>query len=71
MKKNTWIWIAGAAVLAWWLLKKKKIGPEAQTAQTAASAARRMVSDVVDQTTFLPDETTDADRYAKDKSECR
>jgi len=71
MKKTTWIYIAAAAVLYYWLMKKKKTGPAAPSAETAASTARQFVADAVDQTTFLPDETSFADRYAKDKSACR
>lgn len=68
--KNKLLWYALAAYAAWLLLKKKKTGPAAPSAQTAASTARQMVSDIVDQTTFLPDTTTDADLYAKAKSQC-
>jgi hypothetical protein len=71
MKKTTWIYLAAAAVFYYWLLKKKKTGPAAPSAETAASTARQLVADAVDQTTFLPDETTFADQYAKDKSACK
>jgi len=69
MKRN-WIYIAAGVYLVWYLLRKKKTGPNAPSVQNASSTARQMVADVVDQTTFLPDTTTDADRYAKDKSKC-
>lgn len=68
--KNKLLWYALAAYAAWLLLKKKKTGPAAPSAQTAASSARQMVADIVDSTTFLPDNTTDADLYAKDKAKC-
>lgn len=71
MKKNTWLYIAGAAILYWWLWKNKKIGPKSASAQNAASTARQLVANAVDQTTFIPDTTTEADLYAKDKSECK
>ena len=71
MKKTTWIYIAAAAVFYYWLMKKKKTGPAAPSAEVAASTARQLVADAVDQTTFLPDETTFADQYAKDKSACK
>jgi hypothetical protein len=71
MKKTTWIYLAAAAVFYYWLLKKKKTGPAAPSAEMAASTARQLVADAVDQTTFLPDETTDANRYAADKSACK
>jgi hypothetical protein len=69
MKRN-WIYIAAGVYLVWYLMRKKKTGPNAPSVQNASSTARQMVADVVDQTTFLPDTTTDADRYAKDKSKC-
>jgi hypothetical protein len=37
----------------------------------AAGMAKRLVADAVDNTTFIPDETTFADQYAKDKSLCK
>jgi hypothetical protein len=69
MKRN-WIYIAAGVYLVWYLMRKKKTGPNAPSVQNASSTARQMVADVVDQTTFLPDTTTDADRYATDKSKC-
>jgi hypothetical protein len=69
MKRN-WIYIAAGVYLVWYLMRKKKTGPNAPSVQNASSTARQMVADVVDQTTFLPDTTTDADLYAKDKSKC-
>jgi threonine/homoserine/homoserine lactone efflux protein len=69
--KQTWLYIAGAAVLYYLLMQKKKTGLRAPSAQAAASTARQLVADAVDQTTFLPDETTFADQYAKDKNMCR
>ena len=71
MKRQTWIYIAIAAYAYWYFMKKKKSGPTAPSAQAAASTARQIVAEAVDQTTFLPDQTTDADRYAADKSACR
>lgn len=70
MKRGTLIYIALGAYLVWYFMRKKKTGPSAPSVEVAASTARQMVADVVDQTTFLPDTTTDADRYAKDKSKC-
>lgn len=69
MKRN-WIYIAAGLYIVWFLMRKKKTGPNAPSVQNASSTARQMVADVVDQTTFLPDTTTDADRYAQDKSKC-
>ncbi len=69
MKKN-YLLIAAGVYLVWYLMRKKKTGPNAPSVQNASSTARQLVADVVDQTTFLPDTTTDADRYATDKSKC-
>jgi acetyl-CoA acetyltransferase len=71
MKKTTWLYIAAAAALYYWWAKKKMNGSSAPSAQAAASTARQIVAETVDQTTFLPDETTFADLYAKDKSACK
>ena len=72
MKKTTWIYLTAAAALYyWWARSKKMNGANAPSAQAAASTARQLVADAVDQTTFLPDETTFADQYAKDKSACK
>jgi hypothetical protein len=70
MKRGTLIYIALGAYLVWYFMRKKKTGTSAPSVEVAASTARQMVADVVDQTKFLPDTTTDADRYAKDKSQC-
>jgi hypothetical protein len=72
MKKNTWIYIvAAAAVYYYWLMKKKKTGSTAPSAMDAASTARQIVSDAVDQTTFVPDTTTFKDMYLQDQNACR
>jgi hypothetical protein len=70
MNKNL-LYIAAAAYFIWLFSKKKVNGVSAPSAQAAASKARQIVADAVDQTTFLPDETTFADMYAKDKSACK
>jgi len=70
MNKNL-LYIAAAAYFVWLFSKKKMNGTNAPSAQAAAGMARRIVADAVDQTTFIPDETTFADQYAKDKSLCR
>ena len=70
MNKNL-LYIAAAAYFVWLFSKKKMNGTNATSARAAAGMARRIVSDAVDQTTFIPDETTFADQYAKDKSQCK
>lgn len=70
MNKNL-LYIAAAAYFIWLFSKKKKTGIVSPSAKNAASTARQIVADAVDQTTFLPDQTTFADMYAKDKSLCR
>ena len=71
MKKRTWLWVIGGAYLAWWLLRKKKTGVTAPTAMEAASTARQLVANAVDQTTFEPDTTTMKDLYQQDQNECK
>ena len=70
MNKNL-IYIAAAAYFIWLFSKKKVSGTNAPSAKAAAGMARQIVADAVDQTTFIPDQTTFADLYAKDKRECK
>lgn len=70
MNKNL-LYIAAAAYFIWLFSKKKVSGTSAPSAQAAAGMAKRIVADAVDQTTFIPDETTFADQYAKDKRSCK
>ena len=71
MKKNTWLYIVAAAAIYYWWLKKKKTGSTAPSAVDAASTARQIVSDAVDQTTFVPDTTTFKDMYLDDQNACK
>lgn len=71
MKKTTWLWVIGGAYVAWWLLRKKKTGMKALTAMQAASTARQLVANAVDQTTFQPDTTTMKDLYKQDQNACK
>lgn len=71
MKKYNWLLIVGGVYLAWYLLRKKKTGASAPSAVDAASTARVLVADAVDNTTFVPDTTTFKDQYLNDQSECK
>lgn len=71
MKKTTWLWVIGGAYVAWWLLRKKKTGMKAPTAMQAASTARQLVANAVDQTTFEPDTTTMKHLYKQDQNACK
>lgn len=72
MKKGTILYIAVAAALYYYWIKRKKVnGPAAQNSIEAASTARQMVANIVDQTTFVPDDTTFAKQYANDQKFCR
>lgn len=86
MKKDQNILLLiGAGVLVWWFLRKKKttnaapsispgtgIAPRMQSAVIEAQAdARDMANNIISQTEFLPDFTTDADRYKADKNACK
>ena len=67
MNKNL-LYIGLAAYLLF-LFSRKKIGNI--NSSSAANQAKKLVAEAVDQTTFLPDETTFADEYKKDKRQCR
>ena len=78
MKKPNWIILIGLGVAAWYFFKKKPTAEAAlktilpgSAAREAASDARSLVSDVVDQTTFIPDLSTDRDLYIKDQKTCK
>lgn len=84
MKKNNWIiWVA-VGVAAWYWFRKSQgkpmlpggggaasSTPSGANAQRSAQEAREIVADVVDRTTFLPDMSTDADKYAADQKSCK
>ena len=84
MKKNNWIiWVA-VGVAAWYWFRKSQgkpmlpggggaasTTPSGANAQRSAQEAREIVADVVDRTTFLPDMSTDADKYAADQKMCK
>ena len=78
MKKPNWILLIGLGVAAWYFFKKKPSAAAVmQTilpgspARQAASDAKQIVSDVVDQTTFLPDTTTNRDLYKEQRKNCK
>ena len=84
MKKNNWIiWVA-VGVAAWYWFRKSQgkpmlpggggaasTTPSGANAQRSAQEAREIVADVIDRTTFLPDMSTDADKYAADQKSCK
>ena len=81
MKKTNWILWVGIGLAYWYILnRKKKSGgsmtaaattPLGLSARTASQEAKQIVSDVVDQTTFLPDVETDRQIYMNDLKECK
>lgn len=81
MKKTNWILWVGIGLAYWYFLnRKKKAGgsmtaaattPLGLSARTASQEAKQIVSDVVDQTTFLPDVQTDRQIYMNDLKECK
>ena len=79
MKKPNWILLIGLGVAAWYFLRKKaapgstvaNLLPGGSAARAAASDARQIVADVVEQTTFLPDLSTDRDKYIADQKMCK
>ena len=82
MKKTNWILWVGIGLAYWYFLNiKNKAGrstsaaaattPLGLSARTASQEAKQIVSDVVDQTTFLPDVETDRQIYMNDLKECK
>jgi hypothetical protein len=83
MKKNNWLIWAAVGIAAWYLFRKSQgkpmlpgsgassTTPSGASAQRSAQEAREIVADVIDRTTFLPDMTTDAEKYAADKKMCK
>jgi len=79
MKKPNWILLIGLGVAAWYFMRKKaapgstvaNLLPGGSAARAAASDARQIVADVVEQTTFLPDLSTDRDKYIADQKMCK
>lgn len=83
MKNKNLIWLIGAGVLVWYFMRKKKMtSPGAKPSQAvmprmqsavieAQTEAAEIANNIISQTEFVPDFTTDADRYAADKKACR
>ena len=80
MNKKNLIWIAVAGVAIWYFMKNKKKPMTTASGSTGSGTtasltatgdtARQLVDAAIDQTTFVADNTTDMDRYQKDKSAC-
>ena len=83
MKNKNIIWLISAGVLVWYLTRKKKAtAPGAKPSQAvmprmqsavieAQTEAAEIANNIISQTEFLPDFTTDSDRYAVDKKACK
>ena len=79
MKQSNWILLIGLGVAAWYFMRKKvtpgtpvaNLLPGGSAARAAASEAREIVADVVEKTTFLPDMSTDRDKYNADQKLCK
>lgn len=78
MKKPNWILLIGLGVAAWYFFKKKpSAAASLQTiipgsaVRQASNEAKTIVSDVIDQTTFVPDLQTDRDLYKQDQINCK
>lgn len=82
-KKTNWILWVGLAAAAWYLWKMKKgttpgiklpgggSTPSGSAARSAGQEASEIVKNVINETTFLPDVTTDRERYANDQNQCK
>jgi hypothetical protein len=83
MKKNNWLIWAAVGIAAWYLFRKSQgkpmlpgggassTTPSGASAQRSAQEAREIVADVIDRTTFLPDMTTYAEKYAANQKMCK
>lgn len=72
MKQGTILYLVAAAAAYYFFFNRKKNTTEMlQEQQSAAKTAKRMVADIVDNTTFIPDDTTFKNQYAQDQKYCR
>lgn len=72
MKDKNTLFIIGAVVL-YFLLNKKKptIAPIKNSLQAAKNEAGNLANEIINRTTFVPDETTFADMYKQDQKQCK
>ena len=82
---NTLLYIGLAAIVYFMFFKKKTekenksgggaggsfFSPTNAMAAQSAADAKKIVSDVIENTTFTPDFTTDRDRYKEDQNQCK
>jgi len=79
MKTNKLLILIGLGVAAWYFMRKTPTGkavavdilPDVLNTNEAASEAKTIVADVVDETKFLPDVTTDRQLYNNDLKYCK
>lgn len=72
MKDKNTLLLIGAVVL-YFLLKKKKptIAPVSNSIEAAKQTAGNLANEVIEKTTFVPDERTFADLYKQDQKLCK
>ena len=75
-RKNNTIWyIAGGALLLWYLMRRKLPAPTRGAAPMTPEGQRAVASeiaqDIAETVNFIPDETTDRQRYRMSQNYCK
>lgn len=73
-KNKNMQWLLLAAVAFYFLYRKKEKTATTTTKQPLKAAkndAKMIAENIIEQTTFTPDETTFGDLYRKDQNQCR
>lgn len=72
MKDKNTLFIIGAVVLYFLLNKKKPTTASIKNnLQAAKNEAGNLANEIINRTTFVPDETTFADMYKQDQKQCK
>jgi phage protein U len=80
-RKNTLLWVAGGVLVAWYLMRSRKLKrsthfarqgpPRRQAATEAVQRAEQTAEQIVASTSFVPDMPTDQEVYKAAQKYCR
>ena len=80
-RKNTLLWVAGGVLVAWYLMRWRKLKrstafarqgpPRRQSATEAVQTAEQTAEQIVASTSFVPDMPTDQEVYKAAQKYCR
>lgn len=80
-RKNTLLWVAGGVLVAWYLMRSRKLKrstpfarqgpPRRQGATEAVQTAEQTAEQIVASTSFVPDMPTDQEVYKAAQKYCR